>query len=84
MASYSALGKALSRPVSGVIVGGAMSRCPQGVPWWRVVGKDGRFPVEKRDPVLGHLQSDLLKGEGVEMLAEGQVAPSAFTDPDLL
>lgn len=66
--AYGQLGELLSRPVSGKLVGAWLYRCPQGVPWWRVVSKSGSFPVGKVDPYLQKLQVDLLKEEGAPLL----------------
>lgn len=82
VAAYGALGQALERPVSGFLVGRAMRRCPEDVPWWRVVARDGRLPIDKLDPQLGSLQRQRLTNEGVEMAAEDQVSAAAFIDPD--
>ena len=67
VASYGDVGQALSSPASGFQVGRWMARCPEGVPWWRVVSKQGRFPVGKIDPRLEMEQGDLLEREGVEI-----------------
>lgn len=84
VASYGAIGGALERPISGYLVGRAMARCPDDVPWWRVVGKNGKLPIDKRDPRLGHVQVERLRAEKTEMADETTVASSAFIDPDLL
>jgi methylated-DNA-protein-cysteine methyltransferase-like protein len=84
VASYGALGRALDRPVSGFLVGRAMARCQDDVPWWRVVAKDGRLPVDKRDPELAQLQIRHLRQEKTEMADETTVAPSAFVEPEEL
>lgn len=66
--NYGALGRALSRPVSGVVVGGWLNHVPEDVPWWRVVGRDGRLPIWKKDPSLEDLQATRLAEEGVEVV----------------
>ncbi len=68
VANYGALGAALSRPVSGVIVGRWLGSIPEDVPWWRVVGRDGRLPIWKKDPSLEDLQAARLAEEGVEVV----------------
>lgn len=78
--NYGALGRALSRSVSGVIVGRWLSATPEDVPWWRVVGRDGRLPIWKKDPSLESLQAARLTEEGVE-LVEGVVAKRFFVEP---
>ncbi len=66
--NYGALGRSLSRPVSGVVVGGWLNSVPEGVPWWRVVGRDGRLPIWKKDPFLESLQAARLREEGVDLV----------------
>jgi methylated-DNA-protein-cysteine methyltransferase-like protein len=80
VASYSAVGRALQRPVSGRTVGRFMARCPGDVPWWRVVAQTGALPVGKRDPRLEREQREILVEEGVP-LTQGVVAPEAFWEP---
>lgn len=65
--NYGALGRTLSRPVSGVIVGRWLNNVPEDVPWWRVVGRDGRLPIWKKDPSLEDLQASRLAEEGIEV-----------------
>jgi len=66
--NYGALGRELSRPVSGVVVGGWLQNIPEDVPWWRVVGRDGRLPIWKKGQSLEILQADRLASEGVEIV----------------
>ncbi len=68
VANYGSLGTSLSRPVSGVIVGRWLNDIPEDVPWWRVVGRDGRLPIWKKDPSLEDLQAARLAEEGVEVV----------------
>ena len=77
--NYGALGRALSRPVSGVVVGRWLNAVPDDVPWWRVVGRDGRLPIHKRDPSLESLQAARLREEGVGIV-EGAVARRFFVE----
>jgi methylated-DNA-protein-cysteine methyltransferase-like protein len=67
VASYGDLGRALSRPSSGYMVGRWMSVAPKGLPWWRVVGKNGEMRTESRDPELGKLQREHLAREKVRI-----------------
>lgn len=63
--SYGALGLALDNRISGLVVGNWMSKCPGDIPWWRVVAKDGRLVVFKRDVSFAVTQRNLLEAEGV-------------------
>ena len=65
VASYGDVGQALDSPVSGLLVGRWIAHCPEGVPWWRVVGKDGTLLVGKRDPNAARHQEERLLAEGV-------------------
>ena len=67
VASYGDVGRALSRPSSGYMVGRWMAQCPNGVPWWRVVGKNGEMRTGKRDPELAERQRELLRKERVAL-----------------
>lgn len=69
-ASYGDVGRALPNPASGFQVGRWMAQCPDDVPWWRVVSKQGRFPITRRHPVLGIEQREMLEKEGVEFDGE--------------
>lgn len=80
VASYGSVGTALTRPVSGFIVGRWMAQCPDDVPWWRVVGADGGYPLAKRDAALGVMQKQKLEQEGIEF-EDGLVSPSCFFVP---
>lgn len=64
--SYGALGQALTNPVSGLVVGNWMSKCPEDVPWWRVIAKDGRLVIFKKDAAVAMLQRKMLADEGVK------------------
>lgn len=75
-ASYGAVGAALPEPATGFQVGRWMARCPDDVPWWRVVSKQGRFPITRRHPALGLQQRELLEREGVPF-ADGAVDMAA-------
>jgi methylated-DNA-protein-cysteine methyltransferase-like protein len=50
-------------------VGGAMAKCPQDVPWQRVINSQGR--ISQRPG--GEAQRHLLEEEGVEFSASGRV-----------
>ena len=71
-AAYGSLGRALRNPASGFMVGRWMAQAPPDVPWWRVVAKNGRLPIHKRDPDLAHEQRRRLESEGVGF-REGEV-----------
>ena len=67
--SYGQIARMLNAPRSARIVGFAMNKCPEGLPWYRVVKSDGSIA----DGVLPDLCRDLLKKEGVDFLSDGRV-----------
>jgi methylated-DNA-protein-cysteine methyltransferase-like protein len=80
--NYGALGRTLSQPVSGYLVGRWIAACPPDVPWQRVVGKDGSLLTGKRDASLGVEQERLLRAEGVPFTEDGCVDMKlCFFDP---
>ena len=67
--SYGQIARILGRPRAAREVGWAMRRCPEHLPWQRVVMADGS--------VTGGLYADmrkaLLEAEGVAFLSDGRV-----------
>ncbi len=74
VASYGQLALLAGRPRAARIVGGAMSRCPEGngVPCHRVIRADGSLCDGYEFGVPG-LQRALLREEGVHFLPDGRV-----------
>lgn len=66
VSSYGAIGAQCDPPVSGYICGRIMGQVMEGVPWWRIVGKDGNLPISKRGPNKSREQRERLENEGVE------------------
>ncbi len=65
-ATYGQVAALVGRPRAARAVGGAMGRCPPGVPWHRVLNAQGRISRRKR--AAGMLtQRMLLEREGVTM-----------------
>jgi methylated-DNA-protein-cysteine methyltransferase-like protein len=64
--SYGQVAAVLGRPRAARAVGGAMRRCPAGVPWHRVLNAEGR--ISRRARVASMLtQRMLLEREGVTL-----------------
>jgi methylated-DNA-protein-cysteine methyltransferase-like protein len=76
VASYGQVATLLGRPRAARAVGGAMRRCPPGVPWHRVVNAEGRISRRKRAASM-LTQRMLLEREGV-MLRRGRVDLARF------
>jgi len=68
--AYGDLGAVLEPPLSGYFVGRILAACPDEVPWWRVVARDGRLPVWKKDPRLEEVQRERLASEGIETVED--------------
>ena len=77
VASYGYVGKNLSSPLSGLLVGRIMRSAPEGVPWWRVVAHDGAIVTGKLDPRIALEQRRQLEAEGVAFNGEN-VEPIHF------
>ena len=67
--SYGQIARELDRPRSARMVGWAMARCPEGLPWHRVIKNDGSIS----SGVMADLCRDLLEDEGVTFLSDGRV-----------
>jgi methylated-DNA-protein-cysteine methyltransferase-like protein len=76
IATYGQVAAMLGRPRAARAVGGAMRRCPPGVPWHRVLNAAGR--ISRRARAAGMLtQKMLLEREGVA-LRRGRVDFSRY------
>ena len=74
VATYGQLAALAGQPRAARIVGGAMSRCPEGngVPCHRVIRRDGTLCDAFVFGISG-LQRQLLLSEGVTFLSDGRV-----------
>ncbi len=70
VASYGDVGRELSPPVSGYLVGKWMAMAPPTVPWWRIVARDGALALAKRSPLLADEQRRRLEAEGVPFVGD--------------
>lgn len=71
--SYGQIARMCGRPRAARQVGWAMRRCPDGLPWHRVVLKDGILPGAD----FAQYQRVLLENEGVPFLPDGRVDMTA-------
>lgn len=67
--SYGQIAWMLGKPRAARMVGWAMRRCPDGLPWQRVVMADGTLAGGP----YADLRRELLKAEGVAFLPDGRV-----------
>lgn len=72
--SYGQIARKLGSPRSARMVGWAMARCPEGLPWHRVIKNDGSISRG----VMADLCHDLLADEGVSFLPDGRVDMEIF------
>lgn len=70
--SYSQIACYLGYPQSSRMVGWAMHTCPMGLPWYRVIKKNGELPFP-RDSSDYKKQYQLLEKESIEFLPDGIV-----------
>lgn len=75
---YGQIGRELSSPLSGLLVGRMMFEAPFDIPWHRVVGADGSLKIAKRGPDAAVEQRTRLEAEGVAFTEDGKVARSFF------
>jgi methylated-DNA-protein-cysteine methyltransferase related protein len=69
--SYGAIARALGVPRGARTVGWALSACPNGVPWHRVVNAQGKISWR---PTAGYaLQRTLLRREGIRFNRAGRI-----------
>lgn len=67
--SYGQIAHMLGRPRAAREVGWAMRTCPDGLPWQRVVMKDGTIA----SGVYADMRRAILETEGVPFLPDGRV-----------
>lgn len=75
--SYGQIAYMLGNPRGARQVGWAMSHCPEGLPWQRVVMADGRVTGGE----WAALRRALLEDEGVPFLPDGRVDMKAAFMP---
>jgi methylated-DNA-protein-cysteine methyltransferase-like protein len=78
VASYGQIGDAAG--VTARMAGKALRFCPDGVPWWRIVGSDGTLRIARHDPALAKLQREKLEAEGVRLSDAGRVESRFFLE----
>jgi len=74
VASYGQIARMLGHPRGARQVGWAMSRCPEGLPWHRVVMADGSVSGNE----YGYIRRELLADEGVSFLPDGRIDMKSY------
>jgi methylated-DNA-protein-cysteine methyltransferase-like protein len=67
--SYGQIARLIGHPGAARQVGWAMRRCPEGLPWQRVVMADGNIT----GGAYAEERRALLQAEGVEFLEDGRI-----------
>ena len=69
--TYGQISSLMASRISPVAVGWMLHRCPEGVPWQRVVNAAGGCSTERLPDMPRGLQRALLEGEGVRFRDDG-------------
>ncbi len=69
--TYGQISEVMASRLSPRAVGWMMHRCPDGIPWQRVVNASGGCSTDRLPDFPKGLQRSLLEGEGVEFRANG-------------
>jgi methylated-DNA-protein-cysteine methyltransferase-like protein len=76
--TYGRLSQAMGGRISPVAVGWMLHRCPDDVPWHRVVNVSGRCSTDRLPDLPTGLQRSLLEGEGVAFGLDGRIDLDRF------
>ena len=69
--TYGQISQLLASRISPVAVGWMLHRCPDEVPWHRVVNASGGCSTDRLPDVPQGLQRAMLEGEGVDFRLDG-------------
>lgn len=81
VATYGQIARHLGMPQSARLVGWAMHTCPPGLPWHRVVNREGK--VSPRSDGSEALQRALLEEEGIVFDAQGRIDLKRYGWPEI-
>ena len=71
--NYGWISRMMNSRISPLAVGWMLHRCPEGVPWHRVVNAAGRFSTDRLGDMPQGLQRAMLEGEGVAFGSDGSL-----------
>lgn len=71
--TYGQIATLLGNRLSPRAVGWAMHGCPPGVPWQRVVNREGGCSTERLPEIPAGMQRALLEAEGVRFTPRGRI-----------
>ena len=73
--TYGQIASVLGKPRGAREVGWAMRNCPEGLPWHRVVMKDGSVAAGE----YAQMRRSLLEGEGIGFLPDGRIDMKTYS-----
>jgi len=76
--TYGQIAGCLANRLSPRAVGWMLHRCPDGVPWQRVVNASGGCSTDRLPDIPVGLQRSMLENEGVEFLPSGTIDLERF------
>jgi methylated-DNA-protein-cysteine methyltransferase-like protein len=76
--TYGQISGCLASRLSPVAVGWMLHRCPDEVPWQRVVNASGGCSTDRLPDIPAGLQRRMLEDEGVEFSADGTIDLERF------
>lgn len=71
--TYGWISRAMASRISPLAVGWMLHRCPDDVPWQRVVNASGRCSTDRLGEIPQGLQRAMLEGEGVVFREDGSI-----------
>jgi len=71
--TYGWISRRMAGRISPLAVGWMLHRCPDDVPWQRVVNASGRCSTDRLGDMPQGLQRAMLEGEGVEFREDGSI-----------
>ena len=80
IATYGEIAELAGIPLGHRVAARALRTCPEGLPWYRVVGKKDarRAQINIAEPEHAELQRARLEAEGVELDENGAIALARF------
>lgn len=66
VATYGQVAALIGKPRAARLVGWALAKCPEDVPWQRVINQEGMISIENMNAPK-ELQAKLLKKEGIQV-----------------
>jgi len=76
--TYGQIAGCLGNRISPLAVGWMLHRCPEGVPWQRVVNASGGCSTDRLPDIPGGLQRAMLEAEGVVFSSDGRIDLDGF------